>query len=317
MPSYLDKPGLTYFWSKLKSLFDDKQDLLESGTNIKTINNQSLLGSGDITISGGGSTTTWYGTSSTVESTSTKVVTCAGFTLEIGAIISVMFSTANTSSTLYFNINNTGQIAVLIGGDSINGTTNTLKWSTYTLVTVVYDGTRYRYISSRASGAKVSPDGAGSWYGTSNTAANTAAKVTTITNFRLTQGALVHVAFSTANTYVSDTLTLNVNSTNARNIWYNNAVTSATNPLLWESGDVLTFVYDGTYYRFVSKEIRITQSITSGALLATINGRGIYANYVDRTTPRVNLDTTAATGTTDGDLYAAITDLAWESEVIV
>lgn len=32
-----------------------KQDKLISGTNIKTINNQSILGSGDITISGGGS----------------------------------------------------------------------------------------------------------------------------------------------------------------------------------------------------------------------------------------------------------------------
>ena len=32
-----------------------KQDLLVSGTNIKTINNQSLLGSGNITIQGGGS----------------------------------------------------------------------------------------------------------------------------------------------------------------------------------------------------------------------------------------------------------------------
>ena len=32
----------------------DYQELLVSGTNIKTINNQSLLGSGDITISGGG-----------------------------------------------------------------------------------------------------------------------------------------------------------------------------------------------------------------------------------------------------------------------
>lgn len=31
-----------------------KQDALVSGTNIKTINNESILGSGDITISGGG-----------------------------------------------------------------------------------------------------------------------------------------------------------------------------------------------------------------------------------------------------------------------
>lgn len=35
-----------------------KQDTLVSGTNIKTINNQSLLGSGNINISGGGGTAT-------------------------------------------------------------------------------------------------------------------------------------------------------------------------------------------------------------------------------------------------------------------
>lgn len=35
--------------------FEDKQDTLVSGTNIKTINNESILGSGNITISGGGS----------------------------------------------------------------------------------------------------------------------------------------------------------------------------------------------------------------------------------------------------------------------
>lgn len=32
---------------------------------------------------------------------------------------------------------------------------------------------------------------------------------------------------------------------------------------------------------------------------------------------KLELDTTAAAGTTDGDLYAAIVALGWESEVIV
>ena len=40
----------------VESALSNKQDILVSGTNIKTINNQSLLGSGDITISGGGNT---------------------------------------------------------------------------------------------------------------------------------------------------------------------------------------------------------------------------------------------------------------------
>lgn len=48
---YLDKNGLTYLWDKLKAYFQQK---LVSGTNIKTVNNQSLLGSGNINISGGG-----------------------------------------------------------------------------------------------------------------------------------------------------------------------------------------------------------------------------------------------------------------------
>lgn len=47
--SYID--GQTLFYRSL----DTKQDTLESGKNIKTINGESILGSGDITISGGSS----------------------------------------------------------------------------------------------------------------------------------------------------------------------------------------------------------------------------------------------------------------------
>ena len=41
----------------LNDLLEEKQDLLTSGTNIKTINNESLLGSGNISIQGGGDAT--------------------------------------------------------------------------------------------------------------------------------------------------------------------------------------------------------------------------------------------------------------------
>ena len=44
----------------LDDLLDEKQDTLVSGTNLKTINNQSLLGSGNITIEGGGTVNTYY-----------------------------------------------------------------------------------------------------------------------------------------------------------------------------------------------------------------------------------------------------------------
>lgn len=44
---YLDDTGMSYFWGKLKDYFQAK---LVSGTNIKTINNETLLGSGDIAL---------------------------------------------------------------------------------------------------------------------------------------------------------------------------------------------------------------------------------------------------------------------------
>lgn len=42
----------------LDDLLDEKQDTLISGTNLKTINNQSLLGEGNIDVSGGSGTPT-------------------------------------------------------------------------------------------------------------------------------------------------------------------------------------------------------------------------------------------------------------------
>lgn len=60
MSSFLDTNGLRYLWSKIlglvsgvRSELQGKQDTLVSGTNIKTINNTSILGSGNISISGG------------------------------------------------------------------------------------------------------------------------------------------------------------------------------------------------------------------------------------------------------------------------
>lgn len=51
--------------------WNDKQDELVSGTNIKTINNESLLGSGNITIQGGGSS---YTAGTNIEITNENVI---------------------------------------------------------------------------------------------------------------------------------------------------------------------------------------------------------------------------------------------------
>ena len=107
----------------VKSALDDKQDTLVSGTSIKTINNESLLGSGNITISGGGvvpdlgNAKIFYGTCSSAGDATTKVVDCSSFTsadLVTGALIFVRFSNTNSGavSSLKMNVNSTGDISI-------------------------------------------------------------------------------------------------------------------------------------------------------------------------------------------------------------
>jgi len=128
-------------------LASGKQDALVSGTNIKTINGTSILGSGNIEISGGGGSTTnqktWYGTSTTSASSSTKVVTCEGFTLEDGAHISVFFKNENTYKSLaYLNVNGTG--AILISQTTGSGIAQYM-WHAGEVVDFVYSSTNEKW----------------------------------------------------------------------------------------------------------------------------------------------------------------------------
>lgn len=50
----IDPVAFDNLQTEVSQMKADKQDSLISGTNIKTINGESILGSGDITISGGG-----------------------------------------------------------------------------------------------------------------------------------------------------------------------------------------------------------------------------------------------------------------------
>lgn len=85
-------------------------------------------------------------------------------------------------------------------------------------------------------------------YGTCSTAAATQAKAVTCSNFELVAGNELTVKFSTANTYASGAVQLNVNSKGAKNVWVSNAVTSASNQLLWGANAYITFRYDGTQF---------------------------------------------------------------------
>ena len=79
------------------------------------------------------------------------------------------------------------------------------------------------------------------------TAANVAAKAVTIADFALpTNGGCLHIKMTNANTATSG-VTLNINATGAKSLFYNGSAVSATNS--WEDGEVVEVFYDGTNYQ--------------------------------------------------------------------
>ena len=97
----------------------------------------------------------------------------------------------------------------------------------------------------------------GTYVGTCATAANERAKVATVdADFSLKKGVRVAIKFSNTNTYSSSTsnpVTLNVNGTGAKNIWYNNTHSGAGNTGTYNTvygyaNRYCYYIYDGTYW---------------------------------------------------------------------
>ncbi len=84
---------------KITGLTETKQDKLVSGTNIKTINNQSILGSGNITIEGGAGTTYSAGANIAIQN---SIISVTGITAGTHAQMTAGYASAlGTSSANY------------------------------------------------------------------------------------------------------------------------------------------------------------------------------------------------------------------------
>lgn len=140
-------------------------------------------------------------------------------------------------------------------------------------------------------------------YGVCSTAAGTAAKVVSITGFKLVTGATVKVRFSNANT--ASNATLNVTGTGAKTIKYKNAAMPAN---LIEDEGIYDFVYDGSAWQLAGGGIG-GGSMPIGAVCAFSGTFGGTNNRfpIDAKTKLVNTnwclcDGTATNGVTVPDL---------------
>lgn len=197
--------------------------------------------------SGGGSQTSWYGTCSTAAATAAKAVTCEGFELADGAIVTVYFSTASTANSPTLNVNDTGAIEIYLYDSKAAGA-NPLKWSAKSVITFAYIGSKWVVVDKPSI-----------YYLTCTTTASSGEKTTeTVAGVVVMKGTVVSVRFASENTYTSGALTLIVSDTGSATIQRYGSNTSSSNQMTWDSTSVLTFVRVGTAWSFIGGELAAT-----------------------------------------------------------
>ena len=138
-------------------------------------------------------------------------------------------------------------------------------------------------------------------YGTCNTAAGTTTKSVVCSEATsLYAGLTITVKFSTANTVLAPTL--NVNQLGAKAIWVDNAVTSTSNCLFWNTNALITFTYDGTQWLVVDQPSSYYVTCTTAA--ATVAKVATVASSVVRKGTTVTVTFTHAhNSTSNATLY--------------
>lgn len=129
------------------------QEQLVSGTNIKTINSQSLLGSGDLSITVTGTKNIWYGTCSTAAQTQEKAITTTSgdFVLGTGNMLRVAFTNAAGVGAITLNVDSTGATNAYY--DEGKGTQlNSEAWAAGEVIDFVYDGSHFIIVDGKAAG---------------------------------------------------------------------------------------------------------------------------------------------------------------------
>ena len=225
----------------------------------------------------------YYGTCSTDPDDSNKIVTCPGFVLTTGVIITVNFSKINRASTVFLNVNGTGNIQVITSLAStrrddffeLNSVPNSFSFTTIsnsTPATFVYNGT-YWFLSPESHAVSEIQNGivkyanligldylqlgqanCDVYYGYCTTAASTAAKVVycpEITSDTMTTAADFYLFVKFDNTNSATNITFNVNSTGAYSVVGFHDISTHINSLYFRTNNVYVFKWKAALQKFV------------------------------------------------------------------
>ena len=211
-----------------------------------------------------------YGTCSTAAATAAKEITISNnydWKLDVGSIIIVKFSATNTASNPTFNVNNTGAKSVWYNTAKITTSSLGYAGTANRPMMFMYDGTNYVFISwSYDTNSTYSNVSLGQGYATQSNTSSATAITATLSSYALSTGGIVAVKF----TYdVLANSTLNINGKGAKNIFYRGAKITAD---IVKSGDIATFIYDGTQYQLLSidKDANTTYSKATTSALGLV-----------------------------------------------
>lgn len=192
----------------------------------------------------------WYGTCSTAAGTAAKVVVCDGFTVGEGVRLTVRCSTASSANVTTLTVQDSD------GNELMPATTvhynagaasssNPIRYGVNAVLHFVYDGTVWLLDEKPPS-----------YSTTCSTAAGTRDKAASAGGVLLVNGTRVTIRFSTANTYKTNSVRLNLASTGAIGIYSDNVATSASHNFFWDANTVLTFTQQGTIWHLADNGTR-------------------------------------------------------------
>ena len=223
---------------------------------------------GKVTAGGGTHlvTNTFYGTCDTAAATAAKIVKLTdtnpnAATLITGMLLCVKFTNANSVASPTLTIQTSGGTEIIAAksimryGTTAPSTSAATSWTAGAVVPFIYDGTNWIEASSWDNNSTYTALSLGFGYGTCHTAAATAAKTAILNSGVLgANGSIVAIKFTNAITVENPTL--NVNSKGARPIFRQDA--ALTDKTYIKANDVVTFMYDGTHYNIIAKDVAFT-----------------------------------------------------------
>lgn len=208
-----------------------------------------------------------FGTCSTAAATTAKEVSCADFALVSGATVLVKFTNKNSAASPTLNVNSTGAKNIYYRGAALTAS-SIYNWGAGDFVEFYYDGTQWNLLNVSNSDNNTYPSAYCA------TAAGTAAKTASCTNYVATANTYLHVLVVYANSSAG-AITLNVNGKGAKPIYINGAASSSTNYAL-PAGSYIVY-YDGTNYQFRTDGI-LPGKILKASDADTVNGKTVLSD---------------------------------------